>query len=172
MSTTFFVRRGSRIFGPVGSSELKRRAKQGSLLSSDEISRDRDQWIPARDIAELEFGVAGPAADPASPVVYADTDTVETGSTEVVVPAAPCSANSAPPTNRLELPTERSVPPTDCNGSAPAALCPHCGFPNQNAQAANLTVSFQVPWKIVVAGWLVGTLCAALTSAVIVLVVT
>ena len=118
MSTTFYVRRGSRVAGPIGSSELRRRAKQGTLLSSDEISRDRDQWILAREIQELEFGT--PAVHLKSSdqtVLFADTDTVES------IP--PGLALPAPPSN-----TKLQACP-DCSQlvSLRAISCPHCGSP-------------------------------------------
>lgn len=164
MGTTFFVRRGSRVTGPIGTSELKRRAQGGSLLSSDEISRDRDQWILAKEITGLEFRPDVPPAESSSEAVpFADTDTVESIPAGLVVPPVASSPN-------LE-----TCP--DCNQqvSLRALTCPHCGCPLHSEPALAVASKFEITRKLVVICWLVGTLSvvlAALVAALFVVIVT
>ena len=157
MSTTFYVRRGSRVAGPIGSSELRRRAKQGTLLSSDEISRDRDQWILAREIQELEFG---------TPAVHlkASAQTIHFADTETVEAIPPGLALPVPPSN-----TKLDACP-DCSQlvSLRAFTCPHCGCPLRDLPPtpAPVAIKFPFSWKIAVACWLAGTLSAVLAAIV------
>ena len=164
MSTTFFVRRGTRVTGPIGTSELKRRAQGGSLLSSDEISRDRDQWILAKEISGLEFGPQAPPAESSSNgVPFADTDTVESIPAGLVVPPVASSPKLA------------TCPDCSQQVSTRALTCPHCGCPLRGEPALAVASKFEITRKLVVICWLIGTLSAvlaALVAALFVVIVT
>jgi hypothetical protein len=143
---------------------LKRRAQGGSLLSSDEISRDRDQWILAREITGLEFGPKVPPAESFSEAVpFADTDTVESIPAGLIVPSAASSTN-------LE-----TCPDCSQQVSTRALTCPHCGCPLHSAPALTVANKFEISRKLVIICWLAGTVSAvlaALAAALFVVLVT
>lgn len=62
MAPEYFIRRGSRVLGPLSTQALKDLAATGRLDADDEVSLDREFWIAARNVRGLPFadGSAGP----------------------------------------------------------------------------------------------------------------
>ena len=64
MSKIWYIDTSGKVEGPLTLSELRSRAADGRLRSSDGVSTDQVQWIPARQVAELVF--------PPTTILYTD----------------------------------------------------------------------------------------------------
>lgn len=51
----YFVRSGSRVSGPFATREVREMAASGTLLETDEVSKDKVRWVRAREIDGLVF---------------------------------------------------------------------------------------------------------------------
>ena len=64
-SSTWYVRLGDQVLGPISHDELRDRALQGSVTAQTQVSRDGTDWTEAATVPGIVFGVpTSPVSDP------------------------------------------------------------------------------------------------------------
>ncbi len=57
----YFIRSGRRVTGPFSSRQIREMASAGTLVETDEVSKDKARWVAAREIPNLIFQAKTPA---------------------------------------------------------------------------------------------------------------
>ena len=149
MAGTFFVRIAGNVQGPFDAAKLKQLAVAGRISRDDEVSRDRQNWIPAREVKGLVFaaaadsatGITDHAEKGAQPPSPAFDDVISDLGLTAPPGSAPPRVNPPPPVTAgpsltPPSPTQSSLNLEACPDcrelvSMRAFVCPHCGAPIQ-----------------------------------------
>ena len=63
-STTWYVRLGDQVLGPISDADLRDRAMQGSVTPQTPVSNDGTTWMEAGTVRGIEFGATSARPSP------------------------------------------------------------------------------------------------------------